>query len=106
MLLTASRSAGSGCGSVIDLLVSCLADPGDGILVARPYYNGFGASFECRNEVKAVGVQLPIGREADIAAIEAYEITLLESEANGVKIRAIMICNPHNPLGESSEQRS
>ncbi len=25
---------------MIDLLVSCIADPGDGILVSRPHYNG------------------------------------------------------------------
>ncbi|KAM0755853.1 PLP-dependent transferase [Meredithblackwellia eburnea MCA 4105] len=92
--------AGSGCGSVIDLLVSCLADPGDGILVAKPYYTGFGASFECRNSVVPVGVELPFGKEAHAAAgVEAFEAALIESETKGVKIRAIMLCNPHNPLG-------
>lgn len=84
---------------MIDLLVSCLADAGDGILVSAPYYNGFSASFECRNEVIPVGVQLVEGAEASVSAIDAFEKALVESELNGVQIRAVMICNPNNPLG-------
>ena len=84
---------------MIDLLVSCLADAGDGILVAKPFYNGFSASFECRNEVIPVGVELVEGSEAGLCAIGAFEKALLESERNGVQIRAIMLCNPNNPLG-------
>ncbi|KAM0786457.1 hypothetical protein ACM66B_001919 [Microbotryomycetes sp. NB124-2] len=91
--------AGSGCSSIIDSVVSCTADAGDGILVAKPYYNGFVASFECRNGVQAVGVSLEQGQEADSGAIAAFERALQESNARGVKIRAVMLCNPHNPLG-------
>lgn len=32
--------SGSGCGSVIDSLASCLCDIGDGILISKPFYNG------------------------------------------------------------------
>lgn len=84
---------------MIDLLVSCLADPGDGILVARPFYNGFAASFECRSGVIPVGVDVPVGEESGIAAVDAYEKRLLECRNQGIVVRAIMICNPHNPLG-------
>jgi 1-aminocyclopropane-1-carboxylate synthase len=112
--------AGSGCGSVIDLLVSTLCgelrftsfpgtrrstysaslpDEGDGILVGKPYYNGFAASFECRSGVVPVGVTLPTGLEAEESCIEYFEEALKESELKGIKIRAVMLCNPHNPLG-------
>lgn len=33
------------------------------------------------------------------AAVPAYERALVEAERNGVKIRALMVVNPHNPLG-------
>lgn len=92
--------AGTGCGTVIDLLVSVIADEGDGILVSLPHYNGFVSSFGCRNGVHAVGVQLAEGKEAGPCALEAYERKLVESEKAGVPIKAIMLCNPHNPLGE------
>ncbi|KAI5475436.1 1-aminocyclopropane-1-carboxylate synthase [Pseudohyphozyma bogoriensis] len=91
--------AGSGCGSVIDLLVSCIADRGDGILVARPFYNGFAAAFECRNGVVPVGVELDGREEEGVDALERFKDALVQSEAAGVKIRAVMVCNPHNPLG-------
>ncbi|GAA5891126.1 hypothetical protein JCM5296_004900 [Sporobolomyces johnsonii] len=91
--------AGSGCGSVIDLLVSVLADEGDGILVSTPHYNGFTFGFSCRDGVEAVGVRLEEGKEASVEALEAYEHKLRECEAKGQKIRAVMLCNPHNPLG-------
>lgn len=40
-----------------------------------------------------------MGEEASESALEAYERVLKESNANGVRIRAVMLCNPHNPLG-------
>lgn len=32
-------------------------------------------------------------------AVAAYEGAMAASEAQGCKIRAVMVCNPHNPLG-------
>ncbi|GAA5967423.1 hypothetical protein JCM3765_001871 [Sporobolomyces pararoseus] len=90
---------GTGASTVIDLLVSTIADEHEGILVARPFYNGFQTSFEGRNGVKAVGVELKEGTEASPEALEAYEEEMKRSEARGTKIRAVMLCNPHNPLG-------
>lgn len=82
------------------MLVSVIADPGDGILLSQPHYTGFVASFGNRNGVEAVGVELEEGKEADESAIEAFERKLEESEARGCRIRAVMLCNPHNPLGK------
>ncbi|GAA5873855.1 hypothetical protein JCM16303_002611 [Sporobolomyces ruberrimus] len=90
---------GTGASTVIDLLVSTIADDQEGILVARPFYNGFQTSFEGRNGVKAVGVELKEGTEASPDALEAYEEEIKRSEARGLKIRGLMLCNPHNPLG-------
>lgn len=98
----ANIAQGNGCGSVIDLLVSCLCDEGEGILVARPFYNGFSASFSGRAGVVPVGVELVEGCEADASAVDAFENRLIESEADGVKIRAVLLCNPNNPLGRQA----
>ncbi|GJN90305.1 hypothetical protein Rhopal_003314-T1 [Rhodotorula paludigena] len=91
--------AGAGCGAVLDALCAVLADPGDGILVAKPMYPGFAASFGCRNGVEVVGVDVPEGKENSIEALEAFERTLEECKARGKRIRALVVCNPHNPLG-------
>lgn len=33
-------------------------------------------------------------------AVSKYERTLKEAQANGIRIRALMLCHPHNPLGQ------
>ncbi len=32
-------------------------------------------------------------------ALEAYEKALLDARDRGVRVRALILCNPHNPLG-------
>lgn len=32
-------------------------------------------------------------------SMEAYERALLQAKQEGITIRALMLCNPHNPLG-------
>ena len=93
---------GCGVGAVLDQLVACLADPGDVVLVARPFYNGFVASFDCRANVSPVGVVLERGSEASDKALDAFERALLHQREQGKNVRAIVLSNPNNPLGASS----
>ena len=32
--------------------------------------------------------------------VKKYEEALLNAESQGTKVRALMLCNPHNPLGQ------
>ncbi|GAA5991186.1 hypothetical protein JCM10908_006577 [Rhodotorula pacifica] len=91
--------AGTGCSSILDALAAVLADPGDGILCARPHYNGFQPDFAYRNDVHVVGVDLPEGKEASPASLDAFERKLEACAAAGQKISALLLCNPNNPLG-------
>lgn len=93
--------AGTGCSSILDALAAVLADPGDGILCARPHYNGFQPDFAYRNDVHVVGVDLPDGKEASPASLDAFERKLAECITAGQKISAILLCNPNNPLGKN-----
>jgi len=34
-----------------------------------------------------------------VAAVDKYEAALLKAEAQGTRVRALLVCNPHNPLG-------
>jgi bifunctional pyridoxal-dependent enzyme with beta-cystathionase and maltose regulon repressor activities len=38
-----------------------------------------------------------------VKAVERYEQALQEAEKSGIKIRALLLTNPHNPLGCSSK---
>lgn len=46
-------------------------------------------------------VFVPFGDTDQFApeAVKAYEQAIIDSNKAGTKIRAIMLCNPHNPLG-------
>ena len=89
----------NGAGSAVSNLCFCIGEPGEGILVGRPLYVGFFPDIEYSAKVKPVLVPQgdvdPVGAEA----VQNYERALLESEHNGVKIRGILLSNPHNPLG-------
>ncbi|PQE03584.1 aspartate aminotransferase protein [Rutstroemia sp. NJR-2017a BVV2] len=90
----------SGGSSLIDGLCYCLAEEGDGILIARPCYGGFVGDFEDRARVKPVFVD--IGDLSDLttlAGVRRHEEAILESQRSGIKIKGLLLCNPHNPLG-------
>ncbi|KAF3037908.1 hypothetical protein E8E12_000245 [Didymella heteroderae] len=76
-----------------------LANPGDGILLGRPYYRAFLPDIGMRTGVKVVPVSFGTVDPCGVDCVAAYEATLLKSNAEGVKIRALMLCHPHNPLG-------
>ncbi|KAL4744720.1 hypothetical protein BDW72DRAFT_199309 [Aspergillus terricola var. indicus] len=89
----------NGVSSAIEHCSWALCDPGDGILVGRPYYRGFNRDICLRPAAKLVQVSFegmdPIG----VSAVSRYEEALISSGKQGCAIRAIMLCNPHNPLG-------
>ncbi|KAF2632361.1 PLP-dependent transferase [Macroventuria anomochaeta] len=76
-----------------------LANPGDGILVGRPYYRAFIIDVEQRPDVRMVPVSFEDIDPLGSGCAAKYEEALLASERAGVKVRAIMLCHPHNPLG-------
>ncbi|KIW73083.1 hypothetical protein, variant 2 [Phialophora macrospora] len=89
----------NGAGSAVDNLSFCLGEPGDGILVGRPLYVGFFPDIEARAKVKPVLVSFGNVSPTSAEAVGSYEAALHQSNAAGVKIRAILLASPHNPLG-------
>lgn len=93
---------GPGCGPLLDQLFEHLADEGEGVLCAAPYYNGFDADLATRSRVRCIPVHSPFGdgTEPDSfegeAALRGFEPALLEC---GVRVRAVLVCNPNNPVG-------
>ncbi|KAJ5121704.1 aspartate aminotransferase [Penicillium atrosanguineum] len=90
----------NGCSSAIEHLSHLFLNPGEGILLGMPYYATFIADLTLRPEAEVVPV--PMGEKDPLTpeAIELYEHAAIEFEQRtGKKIRAVMLCNPHNPLG-------
>lgn len=90
----------NGCTRLFDLIGYTIADPEEGILVSSPCYGSLQRDFGSRAAVRIVPVPFQGVDQFSIEAIECYEKTFQESNASGTRIRALLICNPHNPLGQ------
>lgn len=89
----------NGVSSAIEHTAWAIANPGEGILVGRPYYRAFTVDLGLRPGVKIVSVPFDQIDPCREGCVTKYEEALLASEREGVKIRAILLCHPHNPLG-------
>ncbi|KAL5598274.1 hypothetical protein FOBRF1_012067 [Fusarium oxysporum] len=96
-----------GLNSAIESLIWTICNPGEGVLVPRPLYNGFSIDILNRNETHLVGMNYQniegySGLE-DLFKAEvnrlALEQSLREAQKAGIQIRAVLISHPHNPLG-------
>ncbi|KZT54834.1 PLP-dependent transferase [Calocera cornea HHB12733] len=91
---------GSGCGPLTDQLMLYLADPGDGVLLPVPYFVGYKSDLVVRNEIKPIPVPVKMEEYFSATTIPLFEETLKKAEADGTPVRAVILCNPHNPLGQ------
>ncbi|RCV25060.1 hypothetical protein SETIT_5G136200v2 [Setaria italica] len=92
IVLTAGATAAN------ELLTFILANPGDALLIPTPYYPGFDRDLRWRTGVNIVPVHCDSanGFQVTAAALQAaYE----EAEAAGMRVRAVLLTNPSNPLG-------
>ncbi|KZO97243.1 PLP-dependent transferase [Calocera viscosa TUFC12733] len=90
---------GAGVSALIDMLAFHIADAGTGVLIAAPYYAGFNSDLNARCGVIPIPVFVDPEDRFGPASLDAFESTLHKAEAKGTKVRAVILCNPHNPLG-------
>ncbi|GAB7363800.1 hypothetical protein MBLNU230_g4367t1 [Neophaeotheca triangularis] len=91
----------NGVTSLCEMLGFVIATPGDGILLSRPIYQAFQIDFGTKARVKCVYASFQGTDQFAPSAAQHYERTLEEAEAHGTRIRALLLCHPHNPLGQS-----
>ncbi|KAF9691887.1 hypothetical protein EKO04_009975 [Ascochyta lentis] len=91
--------ATNGVTAAIEHCAWGLANPGDGILLGRPYYRAFLHDISMRTDVHVVPVAFGEADPCGIDCVPAYEKAILKSNEQGIPIRALMLCHPHNPLG-------
>ncbi|KAG9847514.1 PLP-dependent transferase, partial [Aureobasidium melanogenum] len=89
----------NGITSLCELFGYAIASPNDGILISRPSYQAFPADFGAKAGLKCVFVSFGTTDQFSVSAIANYETTLLKARKQGISIRALLLCNPHNPLG-------
>ncbi|KAJ4312928.1 hypothetical protein N0V94_007188 [Neodidymelliopsis sp. IMI 364377] len=89
----------NGVSSAIEHCAWGLANPGEGILLGRPYYRAFLPDINMRTGVNVVPVAFDAVDPCGDDCVQAYEAALLQSREQGISVRALMLCHPHNPLG-------
>ncbi|KAI5808589.1 pyridoxal phosphate-dependent transferase [Peziza echinospora] len=90
----------TGVSSIVDQVAWATCNEGDGVLVSRPVYSGFAIDVSARSRAVLVPVSVGDIDPLSVDAIACYESQLLASAAAGTKIKALILANPHNPLGK------
>jgi 1-aminocyclopropane-1-carboxylate synthase len=90
----------AGCTTLLDQIFWTLCDKGDGVLIGRPCYGGFVPDMSVRSQCVPVMVNLKGIDPFSAAAVVRYEEELLEAQKRGVRVRVLVLCTPHNPLGQ------
>ncbi|KAJ6078759.1 hypothetical protein N7467_008512 [Penicillium canescens] len=87
----------TGCSSVIETLIFSICDTGDGILLETPMWDGFAVTSTLRNNVRIVPVRYSRRPTNAADLIQHYSEAM---EMATCPIRGLIVCNPHNPLGQ------
>ena len=94
----------NGVSPLLDLLPFAVCDPGEAMLYTTPAYGMFKHNIEARNSIEIVEVPCPDDFDQFVAGnaetlIEMFESALKTTQAKGLVVKAVLICNPCNPLG-------
>lgn len=89
----------NGCSSAVEHMSWALGNPGDCFLLGRPFYGTFVPDLTLRMGTKLLTVDFdgedPLGE----TAAKRYEDKIIEAQAQGKKVAALILAHPHNPLG-------
>ncbi|PYH91516.1 PLP-dependent transferase [Aspergillus ellipticus CBS 707.79] len=89
----------SGATAIGSMLGFTLAEPGDAILASRPVYGRFKLDYGVEAGLQMFYADNGTAQAFSPAIVEEYEKALSHAESHGVRIRALLLVNPHNPVG-------
>ncbi|KAL8111273.1 1-aminocyclopropane-1-carboxylate synthase-like [Apium graveolens] len=81
-----------------ELIMFCLANPGDAFLVPSPYYPAFDRDLSWRTGVKLIPVHCHSSNNFKITK-EALEEAYEDATQSGINVKGLILANPSNPLG-------
>jgi len=85
--------------AIHEMVGRALGNPGNGLLVSRPIYGRFELDFGNTDDLKIVYANMKGVDSFAKEIVERYQEVLDASIAKGIKVAALLIVNPHNPLG-------
>jgi aspartate/methionine/tyrosine aminotransferase len=97
----------NGVSSAIEHISWAFTDPGEGILLGRPYYGTFIMDMSMRFGASVVPVNFDEIDPLSTQSVAKYEKALLDfQQKTGKRVRALMLCHPHNPLGRCYSRKT
>ncbi|KAK7215675.1 hypothetical protein V2G26_003678 [Clonostachys chloroleuca] len=90
----------AGVTSLSEISAMVLCDPGDAIMIGRPCHSGFEKDLCMRTGVNIEWVSFAGDNQFSLLEVADYDAAFEEAKARGSNIKALIICNPHNPLGQ------
>ncbi|KAF3388834.1 1-aminocyclopropane-1-carboxylate synthase 2 [Penicillium rolfsii] len=87
----------AGGSFALTALIEQICDPGDGVLIASPYWAGLDISISIHSHASIVPVHVPLNEFFGLESVQYYESAI---KASSIPIKAVLVCNPHNPLGQ------
>jgi len=92
-----------GAGSCIEMLGQALMDPGDGVIIPEPYYACFDHELTRISQAEVFTIPITKTTENDkiryILSRCELNKALEAAKSKGVKIKSLLLTNPHNPTG-------
>ncbi|XP_052202744.1 1-aminocyclopropane-1-carboxylate synthase 3-like [Diospyros lotus] len=90
----------AGSTSANEILMFCLAEPGEAFLLPTPYYPGFDRDLKWRPGVEIVPIHCSSSNEFRITK-SALEEAYRHAESRNLSVKGVLVTNPSNPLGTS-----
>lgn len=94
----------NGVSSGLDMVAFNICDSGEGIMLLTPTYSMYEHDLCARAGTTIIQVSLDIvedqfSSDASGKLIAAFSAAYEEAVATGVMVKAVLVCNPSNPLG-------
>jgi 1-aminocyclopropane-1-carboxylate synthase len=83
-----------------EILAFALAEPGDHILTTRPVYGHYELDFGIKAGVNMLYADTKASECFQPDVVSILEETMTKATSEGKRVRALLIVNPHNPLGK------
>uniref|UniRef100_A0ACB8G470 Uncharacterized protein n=2 Tax=Sphaerodactylus townsendi TaxID=933632 RepID=A0ACB8G470_9SAUR len=95
----------NGCGSLFSAIATVLCDPGEAFLIATPFYGGITDNVFLYANVKLVYAYLDsqvsgTNTRPFQLTVDKLKKALQDAQSEGVKVKALILLNPQNPLGD------
>ncbi|GMN45058.1 hypothetical protein TIFTF001_014259 [Ficus carica] len=96
---------GGGATGANELVMFCLADPGDAFLVPSPCYPGFVRDLGWRTGAHIVPVHCDSSNNFQVTK-QALESAYEKAKNDKINVKGLLITNPSNPLGTTLDRET